>query len=203
MTLPNPKLHGVDWQVDSIEGIDECEMMLWGGYCGVHTIFTEEQVNWWKSQDWQVLVHPESPIEAVQVADGFGSTAYLWNRVLDSPAGSRFAIGTEGHFVRNLKEQAGLKGIKVEHLADAQLPNIQAGGCGCATMSRNDPPHLAGMIDLLRKDEAPDLNHVLAGDVIDEQTGNRERMDSIERVNLVKSAKIALERMIDVTEANA
>ena len=59
------------------------------------------------------------------------------------------------------------------HLAEAGTGHA-ASGCGCATMSRNDPPHLAGILDLLRKDEAPDICRVLAGDSVDERTGRRE-----------------------------
>ena len=32
---------------------------------------------------------------------------------MDAPAGSFFAVGTEGHFVRNLREQAGQRGVAV------------------------------------------------------------------------------------------
>ena len=199
--LPNPIQDGIDWNPEDINGVDDAEMLLWGGYCGVHTVFTKEQVNWWKNEGWDVLIHPESPLEAVQCADGFGSTAYLWNTVLDAPSGSKFAIGTEGHFVQNLKAQAALNGIEVEHLADAKLGLQQISGCGCATMSRNDPPHLAGMLDLLRKGEAPDANHVLAGDTVDEHTGIRSRLDDKERNQLKAHAKLALERMIEITEA--
>ena len=49
-------------------------------------------------------------------------------------------------------------------------------GCGCATMSRNDPPHLVAILDLLRKGTPPDLNHVLPGDAVNEITGTRERL---------------------------
>jgi quinolinate synthase len=204
VTLPNPLYEGIDWNLDDIEGIDQAEMLLWGGYCGVHTVFTPEQVHWWQEKGWRVIIHPESKMEAVQVADGSGSTAYLWNEVMNSPAGSKFAVGTEGHFVRNLKEQAALKGIEVMHLAEASLdsnnPLQVSGGCGCATMSRNDPPHLAGMLDLLRKGEAPDLNRVLAGDTVDETTAKRERLSGNERTVMVADAKRALKRMIEITE---
>ncbi len=200
--FPNPLYEGIDWDVNDIPGVDDCEMMLWGGFCGVHTVFTAEQVLWWKEKDWRVIIHPESRLEAVQVADGSGSTAYLWNEVMNATAGSKFAVGTEGHFVRNLKEQAALRGIEVMHLADIEDSSMQAaGGCGCATMSRNDPPHLAGMLDLLRKGEGPDLNRVLAGDTVDEQTGKRERLNVDERTIMISDAKKALERMIKITEA--
>ena len=201
VTFPNPLYEGIDWKLEDIAGIDKAQMLLWGGYCGVHTIFTPQQVAWWHAEGWKVLIHPEAPLEAVQVADGSGSTAYLWNTVMGSTAGSKFAIGTEGHFVRNLKEQAAVKGIEVMHLAEAKIETSNASsGCGCATMSRNDPPHLAGMLDLLRKGEAPDLNRVLAGDVVDETTAKRERLTGQERETMVANAKLALERMIEITE---
>ena len=202
VTFPNPLYEGIDWDVNDISGVDDCEMMLWGGFCGVHTVFTPKQVEYWRSKEWTVLVHPEAPLEVVQVADGSGSTAYLWNTVMDAAAGTRFAIGTEGHFVRNLKEQASLRGIEVMHLADIDDSSIEAsGGCGCATMSRNDPPHLAGMLDLLRKGEPPDLNRVLAGDTIDEQTAKRDRLNETEREVMITDARLALERMIEITES--
>jgi quinolinate synthase len=68
-------------------------------------------------------------------------------------------------------------------------------------MSRNDPPHLAGLLDLLRRGEAPDLCEVLAGDVVDEVTGSRDRMDTAERDQLTRDARLSLERMIEITES--
>jgi len=110
-------------------------------------------------------------------------------------------VGTEGHFVRNLQEQAAFCGIEVQHLASAKdTEHGTAGGCGCATMSRNDPPHLAGMLDLLRMDKAPHLNRVLAGDVVDERTARRDRLTGAVRTTMVADAKLALQRMIDITE---
>jgi quinolinate synthase len=201
VTFPNPLYEGVDWNVNDIEGCDEAEMLLWGGYCGVHTVFTPEQVHWWKERGWRVIIHPESKVEAVQEADGSGSTAYLWNEVMNSPAGSKYAVGTEGHFVRNLQNEAAKIDVQVKHLADIDAKEFAGdGGCGCATMSRNDPPHLAGMLDLLRKGEAPDLNRVLAGDTVNETTAERERLSVEERSVMVADAKLALERMITITE---
>jgi quinolinate synthase len=67
-------------------------------------------------------------------------------------------------------------------------------------MSRNDPPHLAGMLDLLRKGTPPDINRVLAGDAVDETTAARDRLSETERAELVRDARLALERMIEITE---
>jgi quinolinate synthase len=137
----------------------------------------------------------------VQSADGSGSTDYLWKQVMQAPAGSKIAIGTEGHFVRNARMQAQARGVEVMHLADIPDSAFGTAGCGCATMSRNDPPHLAGMLDLLRKGKPPDINRVLAGDMVDERTAARDRLTPEERIDLVKQARLSLERMIDITES--
>jgi quinolinate synthase len=184
-----------------LAALDRAEMILWGSYCGVHTIFRKEHVDWWHAHGWQVLVHPESPLEVVQAADGAGSTDYLWKALASAKPGARIAVGTEGHFVRNARETARARGVEVAHLTEIPEPGFPSAGCGCATMSRNDPPHLAGMLDLLRKGTPPDLNHVLAGDVVDEGNGRRTRLEDDERKALVMHARRALERMIAITEA--
>jgi quinolinate synthase len=180
--------------------LDSAELVLWGSFCGVHTIFKPSHVAYWRERGYTVLVHPESPREVVAVADGHGSTSQLWKRVLDAPAGSRFAVATEGHFVRNLREQAALRGIEVVHMAD--VPGDDTAGCGCATMSRNDPPHLVALLDLLRRGKAPDLNRVLPGDVVDEISGARDRLDVSGQARVAREARRALERMIEITEAS-
>jgi quinolinate synthase len=119
---------------------------------------------------------------------------------MTAPAGTKLAIGTEGHFVRNAREQAKQRGVEVVHLADIPDKNFSSAGCGCATMSRNDPPHLAGMLDLLRKGTPPEINRVLAGDAMNEITAERDRLGEAERKELVKDARVALERMIEIVE---
>jgi quinolinate synthase len=202
--LPPPHLIPRDAELKDLidlPTLDRADIIAWGGYCGVHTVFQVSQVQWWREAGWEVHVHPECPIDVVRAADGAGSTNYLWKVVAEAEPGARLAIGTEGHFVRNAAEQASRRGVEVRHLAD--IPGTPAAGCGCATMSRNDPPHLAGMLDLLRKGEAPDINRVLPGDVVDEASGSRTRMAESDRASLVRDAAAALQRMIDITEAAA
>ncbi len=187
--------------VGGLRALDNAQMILWGSFCGVHTIFEPRHVRYWQERGYRVLVHPESRLEVVEAANGFGSTNYLWDAVAKAAPGSRLAIGTEGHFVRNAREQGRLRGVEVVHLADIPDPSFQSSGCGCATMSRNDPPHLAGMLDLLRRGTPPDANRVLAGDSVDERSGARERLDGAERALLVAQARASLERMIEITEA--
>jgi quinolinate synthase len=68
-------------------------------------------------------------------------------------------------------------------------------------MSRNDPPHLVALVDLLAKGRAPDINRVEVGDVVDEISGVRERLDPDERRQVAADARAALERMVAITEA--
>ncbi|MEM6675144.1 MAG: quinolinate synthase NadA [Planctomycetota bacterium] len=205
LALPDPQKHGANYTLADVDGgldaLDAADMVLWGSYCGVHTVFTPEMVEFWRRDGRTVLVHPESPLETVRAADGSGSTNFLWQAVMDAKPGERLAIGTEGHFVRNARTEGAKKGVDIVHLAE--VPGSLAAGCGCATMSRNDPPHLAGMLDLLRKGEAPDANRVLAGDSVNEISGSRDRLDDGERDELKRESRAALERMIEITERAA
>ncbi len=200
VTLPDPRRGAprIEDVAGGLAALDRARVLLWASHCGVHTIFTPEMVAYWKERGVRVLVHPESPLEVVQAADGSGSTNYLWKEVMAAPRGARLAIGTEGHFVRNARTQGGARGVEVVHLAD--VPGSDQAGCGCATMSRNDPPHLAGLLDLLRRGAPPPANRVLAGDVVDERTMARERLGAAERAALVADARRALERMIAIVE---
>jgi quinolinate synthase len=183
--------------------LDESELILWGSFCGVHMVFKVPQIEYWRLQGYRVLVHPECTMEVVDKADGAGSTNYLWKAILDAKPGDKLAIGTEGHFVRNAREVGKQRGVEVVNLADvpAHVAGAASLGCGCATMSRNDPPHLVGLLDLLKKGKAPELNRVLAGDVVDEGTGARERLDQASRDGIAADARKALEKMIELTEA--
>jgi quinolinate synthase len=180
---------------------DRARLVLFGSACGVHTFFRPPMVEHWRREGYAVLVHPECPRDVCRIADGSGSTSFLWRAVLDDERGTgRYAIGTEGHFVRNLRRAAAARGIAVVHLGEAPTAGGAPGlGCGCATMSRNDPPHLVALVDLLRRGTPPDINEVEAGDVVDEFTGMRERLSEGVRAELRRDAGRALERMIELT----
>lgn len=187
------------------ERFDRARLVLFGSYCGVHTFFEPWMAGFWRGQGYGVVVHPECPKVVVDSADGAGSTAYLWRVVLEDQLGvGRYAVGTEGHFVRNLERAAAEKGIEVVNLGDATREGSEQPerGCGCATMSRNDPPHLVALIDLLYRGEVPTFNEVLPGDVVDEFSGRRERLDAEGQAWLRDNARLALDRMIEITGAS-
>jgi quinolinate synthase len=137
----------------------------------------------------------------MNASDSTGSTAFIWQQVLkDQAKTKRYAIATENHMVNFLKQQAKPLGIHVVNVAEAKIPHSPHLGCGCATMSRNDPPHLVALLDLLRLGKAPDYNFVKAGDVVNEFTGLRQRLSHDEQQWVIDNARKALEKMIEICE---
>jgi len=185
-----------------IAQFDRAQLILFASECGVHSYYQPEMVTYWQEQDYHVDVHPECRHEVVKVADGYGSTAYLWDMVTNDRAGTgKYAVGTENHMVKNLREACESKNIEVVNLSDIPLQQFKKRGCGCATMSRNDPPHLVAVLDLLRQGKIPQMNVVKAGDKVDEFMGTRERLTHEGQQWIIKNAKLALEQMIRITES--
>lgn len=186
----------------ALKRFDEAELILFASYCAVHDYYKAGMCHYWRDKGYTVVVHPECPNEVICAADAIGSTAFIWDIVINNRAGSaRYAIATENHLVQNLKEQAQNAGIAVVNVGEAPTEVEGKGrGCGCATMSRNDPPHLVAMLDLLRQGKAPSYNQVCPGDVVNEFTGRRERLSKDEQAWVVKYARKALENMITITE---
>lgn len=186
---------------ETLRKFDEAQLILFGSECGVHAYYQPEMVVYWKEKGYNVAVHPECRKTVVDVADCAGSTAFLWDHVMHDRAGiQKYAVGTENHMVENLKQAGRQKGIIVTNLGDAPLAGLPGIGCGCATMSRNDPPHLVALLDLLRQGKTMDYNQVKPGDVVNEFTGIRQRMSEMEQANLVANARKALENMIRITD---
>src|SRR4029079_19290938 len=138
----------------------------------------------------------------IRVANQAGSTAFIWDYVTQDRAGTKqYAIGTENHMVDNLRQECLSLGIKVVNLAEApKNPNEKPVGCGCATMSRHDPPHLVALLDLLRQGKTPEYNEVKPGDMVNELTGKRQRLSEEARNTLIGHARVALENMIRITD---
>jgi quinolinate synthase len=154
-------------------------------------------------QNYTTIVHPECRNSVIRVAQHAGSTAFIWDYVVNDRAKTKkYAIGTENHMVENLKQYCRPLGITVVSLANAPKQAGQPGmGCGCATMSRNDPPHLVALLDLLRQGKALNYNEVKAGDIVNEFTGTRHRLETKDQDWVIANAKKALEKMIEITEA--
>ncbi|HAU1767456.1 TPA: quinolinate synthase NadA [Legionella pneumophila] len=186
----------------TLKQFDKAELILFASQCAVHTHYQPEMCEYWKSQGYTTIVHPECRNDVIKVADYSGSTAFIWDLVVHDKAGTKkYAIGTENHMVENLKQYCKSLGIRVVNLAEAPQKDTEKGiGCGCATMSRNDPPHLVALLDLLRQGKSMPYNEVKAGDVVNEFTGTRNRLPVNDQRWVINNAKKALEMMINITE---
>jgi len=86
------------------EDIRRARLILWDGYCHVHTRFQPKHVLKMQEAfpDAKVVVHPECTQEVVALADACGSTGFIANYVSQSPPGSTIIVGTEINLVSRL-----------------------------------------------------------------------------------------------------
>jgi quinolinate synthase len=148
--------------------IRNAKMILWRGHCSVHGRFTRETVEEVRSRvpGIQVIVHPECTHEVVLAADVVGSTEKIIQTVAASPAGSKWAIGTELNLVSRL----------AQNNPDKEILFLDKTVCYCSTMNRIDLPHLVWAME-----------SVVAGHIV-----NEIKVD--ERV--AKYSKLALDQML-------
>ena len=188
----------------TLNQFDEAEFILFGSECAVHTYFQPEMCAYWHQHGYTTIAHPECRLDVIKIAQHAGSTAFIWDFVVHDRANTqRYAIATENHMVENLKQHCLKLGIQVVNLAEAPIATERPGvGCGCATMSRNDPPHLVGLLDLLRQGKSMAYHEVRAGDIVSEFTGIRQRLESQDQNWVIDHAKTALRNMIAITESD-
>ena len=118
------------------------KILLWKGHCSVHNRFTPDMVDKRREQipGIKVIVHPECRFEVAQKADAIGSTEGIIKAVESSPAGSKWAVGTELNLVQRLaREQA----------PHREVVSLDDCFCVCSTMFRIDPPHLLWALENL------------------------------------------------------
>jgi len=123
------------------EEIRAAKVILWRGHCSVHGRFSVESVNEVRKRvpGVQVLVHPECKNEVVSIADVVGSTEMIIKTVEASPAGSKWAIGTELNLVSRLAKAH----------PDKEILFLDKTVCYCSTMNRIDLPHLVWAMESL------------------------------------------------------
>ena len=116
-------------------------LVLWRGFCSVHTKFTRRQIDETRAADpaVRILVHPECPFDVVRAADLVGSTEFIIEQVRQAAPGTHWAIGTEINLVHRLA---------LEHPGQV-VHSLQKNVCPCATMNRIDPAHLLWALENL------------------------------------------------------
>jgi quinolinate synthase len=133
--------------IGSMGEVKGSRIILWHGFCSVHTRFTVEQIEDFRQRypQGQVVIHPETPIESVQLADASGSTQFIRNYVADLPSGSAVAIGTEINMVARLAN---------EH-PDKHIECLDPEICPCSTMYMIHPAYLMDVLERIIDDEKP------------------------------------------------
>jgi quinolinate synthase len=156
---------------NSAETIRGARVIVWKGYCHVHTYVTPGHVRRQRAEfpGARVVVHPECAREVVELADAAGSTEFIIRYAREAPEGATVVVGTEIHLVERLaREQA--PGKKVVELAYSICPN----------MYRINLHNLLWVLDGLGKGP--------------EQWVNRVQVDEPLRTE----AKLALDRMLEI-----
>jgi len=107
------------------EQITNARVIVWKGYCHVHTEFTVDQIREKRAEHpgCKVVVHPECKQEVVEAADASGSTSGIIKYVDEQPDGATVVVGTEVHLVERLaRVHQGKK--TVVPLARSLCPNM-------------------------------------------------------------------------------
>ena len=179
MGVPLERMAEWDWRAEDLDRAnarcyeEDRRLVLWRGFCSVHTKFTRQEVEEARAADpaVRILVHPECPVDVVRGADLAGSTEYIIEQVEQAPPGTHWAIGTEINLVRRLA---------LAH-PEQRIQSLQKNVCPCATMNRIDPAHLLWA-----------LENLVAG----------RRVNVVQVPETVKHyAKVALDRMLGLKGA--
>ena len=148
--------------------IKAAKVILWRGHCSVHGRFTMQNIVEVRQKlpGVKVLVHPECQHDVVSNADVVGSTEMIIKTVTQSPAGSKWAIGTELNLVQRLANEN----------PDKKVVFLDKTVCYCSTMNRIDLPHLVWAMESLVNGRL--VNQIKVKD------------------DVAKYAKVALEQML-------
>lgn len=114
------------------ESIKKAKVILWDGYCLVHTRFRVEHVLKMRERfpEAKIVVHPECIQEVVDLADAVGSTSFIVKYVEDAPPNTTIIIGTEVNLVKRLAIENPDKQVLVLHhslcpnMFKVNLPNL-------------------------------------------------------------------------------
>ena len=158
MGVPLERMAEWDWRAEDLDRANarcyeaDKRLILWRGFCSVHTRFTKREIDEARAADAavKVLVHPECPFDVVQAADLVGSTEFIIEQVEQAPPGTHWAIGTEINLVHRLA---------LEHPGQ-RIESLQKNVCPCATMNRIDPAHVLWALENLQAGHAVNVVRV-------------------------------------------
>ncbi len=162
----NPRLAALGGLAE--DDLADSRVILWKGFCNVHTAFTARQVAEARAADpgVRVIVHPECPRPVVEAADEDGSTEYIIRRCAELPPGSSIVVGTDWNLVNRLRQRH----------PDKRISCLREDICPCVTMNRIDLPKLTWCLESLA-----------AGEVVNVVAVNEE---------MARLGRLALDRML-------
>jgi len=135
---------------DEDASLSNARVVVWKGYCSVHTDFTVEHVEAIRAEypGITVIVHPECRPEVVAQANLSGSTAFIVRMVKEAGSDARFAIGTEVNLVDRLA---------LEHRDKTVVPLYRS---LCRTMSLTTPRNLLYVLEKIMEGEPVNVTTV-------------------------------------------
>jgi quinolinate synthase len=147
----------------------DCRVVVWSGYCYVHSNMTPQDVDLARAQypGALIIVHPECPREVVARSDASGSTSAIIRYVEQAPSGATIVVGTEYNLVHRLDQ---------EHPDKRVVPLSQR---ACRAMALTTARHLLKSLDDLAAGQPTNIVRV------DEETATW--------------ARLALERMLEAS----
>ena len=150
------------------EAIRQARVILWPGACHVHQRFLPQHVHAARERAAcvRVIVHPECPMQVVDLADDSGSTGYIIRAVQAALPGTRWAIGTETRLVERLQRQ----------FPDQEIRSLAEAPPFCRYMGQTTLGNLADVLEKLARG----------------QIENRVTVDA----TTAQLARLALERML-------
>ena len=108
----------------SPQDIQRARILLWKGYCHVHTWYRPEHIEEARENypGCRIVVHPECDAEVVGLSDAVGSTSFIVRYVRESAPGDTIIIGTEVNLTSRLAYE--YPDRKVIALSRSLCPNM-------------------------------------------------------------------------------
>ncbi|MCB1195810.1 quinolinate synthase NadA [bacterium] len=110
MTVWDPK---AEPSYESLDALKRAKIILWKGFCHVHTFFKSKHIEAIREMlpGVVVIVHPECTEEVLALSDLSGSTSFIENYCREAPDGAKIAIATEVNMIDKLADQYPTKTI--------------------------------------------------------------------------------------------
>lgn len=134
----------------------EARVVLWKGFCNVHTRFTPAHVAAARAgyPGVRVVAHPECPRPVVDLADEVGSTEAIIRYCDEAPEGAVIAVGTDWNLVNRLRER---------HAPAKTVVCLREDLCPCVTMNRITLPALTWCLEAMAAGDVPNVVSVPPG----------------------------------------